>query len=521
MPNFIPPQLNDLKEFLAHIEQTYLPGAGAIRQEQIRLLASLERLQGENARDIIIGGLVYILEEINNEYEESWLAPKDPKPSHLFGLFKRGSDLYPAVERVLALSPQNQLDDRSRFVYLRKFQDYMATLRITHPSRETKESISLCSGIQNAAKRIITRSQTMIDALLNGPPTEKSLLAKFQRLPAIYRKRCYDESNWMTGLLGHTCSREQFMRFIEILHDKAKLKSPVKQIESKEEHKDDIPELDYMSCFGFLTWNMIEIEKNWMPRNSIIYQECQSALHIQHSSELDLDFKIYCLSALQAWAAGMVTHPKEMEKWNAPDFPAKTFFNNLRNSLAAQNASLVKESGRRLPGPINAVAENVSSGAAHLGVGCGLAALFNYFVLRKLAIGSVALFVAPECAVVLAAVFLLNNPIKNVVVATVASPVVPIVDRVVKAPIELTLDMIGSTFTSIVGLRAKVENILTDPRELVSWIDALLSAPEELFSKENKARLMEVIDLEELHLAAKNAELVKRAVPVDVRVKSL
>lgn len=502
MPVFTPPQLSRLKEFLGHL-LIHLPGAGAKRQEQIKLLFSLKDIEDENALEIVLGALVYVLEEINYDYEQTWFLPKDPNPSYMLGLFKRGSDFHKEIENILEICEENPLDDRSRFVYIRKFQEYVALTHSNSESKETKEPDSLVKAIQTTAKRILTRSQIMIDTLLNGPPTEKSLLCNFQRLPAIYRKRCEEESSWITSLFGRTCSREQFMRFIEILHDKAKLKSPKKTFESKEEHKDDIPELDYMSCFGFLTWNMIEIEKNWIPRNSIVYQECQRILHIQHSSELDINFKIDCLSALQAWAARMVSHPKEMEKWSSPDFPAKEFFNSLRNSLTVQNASLVKDSGRKLPAPINAVAENISGGVAQLGVGFTLASVFNHFVLRKLTLSAVATVLAPEYAVILTAVFLLNNPIKNVVIATAASPVVPIVDRVVKAPIELTLDMVGCTFNSLIGLKEKVKDILADPRELVSWIDALLAAPEELFSQANKERLLEVIDIDEFHLAAK------------------
>lgn len=522
MLRYNPPDINDLREFFSHVSGTYEKEAGDKRKIQISQLDGFPKkiaelkLDDPDARDAMIAELVRVIEEIKPEYENAWI-PLDYKPTHHRFIGKTGSDLAGGIEHALEIDirkpatvPEKFLSDRERYIYLRKLEKRMIAA-LPKDEKERKEQQAYIDSIHAAAKRVLVRSQPMIDMLLRRPPTEPKLLRSFRELPDVYDSRCAKETGLVTYFWGRDSSRSVSMQFIRLAHQKREAKTETKSMDRKDEQKKETtPSLDYPAAFGFLLWNMIQIEKNWGSGNSILYQECRRILNITHSNDVDINFRIECLSAMQKWAAHMVANPDETAKWQTPQFDAANFFLTLRNSLISQNDALVKYSQQTLPAPINAIAESIAASAAQFGVTITFLAAFNRLVFQRLTIGKLVSLIAPESALILGLIFMLNNAVRSLVVGTIASPIVPLTDRVVKKPIELTVGAVtiaAETTANLLLFQNRLKELAAEPEDIADWIEALLDSPEDLFSKEQKEKLLRVVDMDTLRQQKKGEQI--------------
>jgi len=282
-----PPAYENLKKSLTRLFSTYQSEANPARRQQIQLLESLL----ENDPDLLIEGLVYIRTAIKNEYIKSGKIYSLVRPAGK-------SQLYTLVSDALAISPENRLDDVSKFVCLSTF--------IREISRRKKHTPHLSRAI-SMAKSTKENIQTDIQKLTHRFPTDRSLCENFSAVRENYLGNAEKKPGLFNYLRSPASARIQAVRFLEALDERV---------------SDSDRQENYLLRYGALLHVMHQIETEYRlrsPTNSRLYREIQRITHLNSSSDLCFELKQVMLTQLNSLLCQEHLGEEKLKLWQEHD----------------------------------------------------------------------------------------------------------------------------------------------------------------------------------------------------------
>lgn len=286
------PALPELTAIIRELRDAY-KNSNALRLSCISLLekiaAGIESAPEQDRRDILLGGLIFVMTDIAKEY--SWLSPER-------------STLYKTIAAKLNLSEQNLLNDDQRFMYLGRFYLHLAKNETTVDISGSywKSKAALLSYVENDIKLLKKREEERLEALQAAQPTlnavEKEIDQFCEAYLAEYNNRRFFRSE----------SRVQLVNFIKFIRQTCRDQfSDEKVLESED--------LYLKSCYirlGLIMYVLLAINEEYgffkpegnrylgKYNGSSLFKMCEKALNINGLSDLTCDQKMAWLNVLYA-----------------------------------------------------------------------------------------------------------------------------------------------------------------------------------------------------------------------------
>jgi len=453
----------------------------------------LESLQTQTKDDIsheaLLGACIYTNEVIGAEY---YFASPEKKAGYLYDT---GSELFAKMKTdVLKVSDQNPLDNKSKFIYLNHYLNYLKSDKCTLPDAEKERHIK---DVTAKTKAVLKNLNLAVELLLIRPPILSVFYESFARLPEEYKKRCSPNGTWASlfGLSGHDKTRDPYVIFIQGLAEQYKFLGKSKDTEEKSVAKQDPVAIDsYNKMYSIILTMMMDIEPSYYVRsasNSIMHTLCEEITNLQDTTQMSNELKDKYLSAGTALVTDILASPPQLAMWKQKGLD-KSFFTALRKQLGLQQTALQADCGTTSL-RLNGLLSSLTTSATQYGV-FGLVIALENSAFRNLTLGATSAVLMPEYAVICAIIFALRKQIGSYVASAVSSQVSSTITSAIKLPAKLV-------YCAVAGLQhlcADLEAMVAAPEEEPEWIMALHNAPADIFSEKQKQRLAKVVDIQQV-----------------------
>lgn len=452
MGRYATPLIDDLTKNILRADKEY-KSSNSERKFLLHLLVTL--ISKTHDINVIIGAVIYAIEKISAEYKVC------PAKLIQYSFFKSGSQLLSLLNACLPTTKDNHLNDKEKFIYLMEFFNF-AKDNLQRFEYKSYKKINLIDDMILISGTVLKRLEPEIKILLKRPPIKPIFLINFAKLPENYKKH-YDEY--------HSKNRKKFADFISIFEQMCRIPTAT---------DDQFLLEDFNIRYGILLHIMLYIEEKYYvlsPENSKLYKLCQQAMNINHSTELSNLNKQKYLSALYTYICLTLADQTKLLIWQHNGLDgAEAFFKSLERRLWKQ-MSIFREQ-------IENGIENSKLNTAFSSIVATTSKYTAKVLVAGINLRTLSTILAPEYAILMTLVVLVDNPIKNTIIDLIARTVNPVFAITLKKSLQFA-------YHNIVHLN--------DQSELnESWYRALNSAPDTLFSKENKESLKRVVDFNEL-----------------------
>lgn len=426
--------------------------------------------------NVLMGTCIFAMESIAHEYH--YLSPERARAYKFF-------------RDALLIGPDNQLTHEEKLIYLSRLFDYVKNCAADDLVKETiwESKEKLQEAILNCLRQVINKQSTHIQHLLAGPPTAVALKSNIQTAHNQYdvarRSRFFQNHSRM--------ALANFVDFINKTCDEVYREENVAQ-------QDEVYLRSYMTRMGAVYFALRKIEdgRGWLEWNSALYAEYLKSINAKSINHIEIDKKIMCLSTLMGHIEFIQRANKKLiEREKAQGFnDIENYLTDVHIAILKQLANLAEE--QKNPLTVASRFGAVTNYAAQYGFNLIAQKLARDIVLPNIggvvldgAAGTVGFVIFGPTGAVIATQLgrLVREQLIPAAVATVFANVLERIGSTVGSAaagvVVLPFTLTANGLRSLLNLYSELEPDDKDFNKQ-EWIEALLSLPEELFSKDNK-----------------------------------
>lgn len=462
-------------------------------------IESLQRLQSfakeTISHEALIGACIYSSESIDNEY--SFISSE----KSLGYFWNSGSSLNKEIIRdMLQVTPNNLLDDRTKFIYLIHFLQHLNSANCSIPNKQ-----EIIKDVTAKTKILLEKLAPDIEGLLKNPSTEEVFLQDLAALPQEYKSS--SQSTWpiLSWFTGSDKSRSAYVKCIDEL---AKIYSALPQkLQDKAEEKKPQPDTNIVfdGLYGIVLTIMLEIEASYYtrsPENSKLYKLCQRILNVNSTNELKNSDKIFYLKAASYLMSCILKSPDLMSQWKETGFKnAADFFNGLQSAANKHEENLKIDCGTTST-RVNYALDSAATSTAQYAI---FTLLFagERFAIKNLTFAASSAILAPQYAMACAIVFALRKQIASFITSNLVWYTRSYLVSTVKFPIKLAYGAV----TGLKHLSASSQTATMPLEKDYALIMSLLAAPEKIFNEQKKEQLKKVVNIKQAQAAMEKKEM--------------
>lgn len=486
---YTPPAMTELKDAITGLRKNY-KNNNSERVARIslleQLLAGVEAsadLSETQKRDLLIGGMVLIQEDIASEYK--FRSPEN-------------STLYVYLKNALKLSAENKIADDERFLYFSELFLFQRTspLQLNYSGLKWKSSSELLRFLEADLKYFRSKHENArIAALKTSQPTLEAIEAEIKKLCAEYL------DNSQNRMFGRSEERMKMIQFINFIRETFDANMPAEQLKTNQQL--------YLKSFylrlGLMIFTVISIDDeygytspdgNWYLgkyNGSDLFRLCKSALNITDLKDLKCEQKM-------AWLTALLGYVDEVSKQQDLRFPAgyQERVAKLRHYCTHKNEI------HNQPGWLRWGAEAVARNGASYAAGAVITTTVIPATASAVGLGTVtALGIAtgPVGWLVLGASTLLASQLMRTAGATATGwALAYMIDRIG----DMTGNATRRAIRAIDPSRPHQSYKLEDQPELTAeqkafierWINAVLELPDSVVSADEKKQIRFVLGLD-------------------------
>ncbi|VVC77021.1 hypothetical protein AQUSIP_23480 [Aquicella siphonis] len=296
---YIIPPLQALLDGIDEVRGEYLRNRQPPNPDRVKLIDTLEAVREtlkqlaesdeppaeSEIQEAMLGAYIFALEHINATYRLL-------KPEYSKGyVFDSGSKLYKALLEKLGINGANNLDDKSRLIYLSKFYNLVFKAnKQDFREKSTEKNLeykTVKTQVEDTLRSTFNHVVTEANKLIRAIPTEQSIDTKMQAMPDKYQENAKSDNP----------DRLLLARLIKAMSEML----PQKRGKDEQHFLSRTQRIK----MGLLLYVMQSIWDTYWVRspeeNSVLYDLCKDALNIQKIEDIDQHTRQACLSAFETF----------------------------------------------------------------------------------------------------------------------------------------------------------------------------------------------------------------------------